>query len=403
MSEPTDKALHDWVRQSLETYHPDYDPTDWRRLQHTLQRRRWQRWRILLGGLLLLGFTSWLIIRSVTKSSEVAEKLVVTKSQKSPVLKPINTPNPTSINSSVNHPFSLNRRRSVMPMLDQRAKSMEIPNPDFIPTIAQTKPLPTQLTQRIYQRQPVAFSREETAIAHQLITSSFGSDSTSYQVLERNVGKWPDAVIVCDFTTSMYPYSTQLFAWFRKHTKQGIVNGMVFFTDCDSLGQQTRPGGPPGQMFVTRDRNPTSVLSTLMAATRNTVRNEDDAENNVEALLFAQKQFPDAKHLILLADNMSTVKDMALLKEVKKPVHVIVCGTTGSDTTIAYQPNYYEIASRTNGSLHTLEDDLIPTALSSTTTLRVGPRYFRYLPRRHRFKPTTFDHRPKRILKFIWL
>lgn len=406
MSEPTDKPLHDWVRESLETYRPDYDPNDWKNLQHTLRRRRWRRWGSwLIGTIVLVAIIRWLSLPQLsTKNTESKLSNVISHSERQPALAPQLVQQTTSGDSltaleSVHHLTSIAYRPSFS---RQPSRSAFVTTPAFLSSLTQPAPLSNQLTEQIPQRQPVTFSTEEMAITEQILTSNFGSDSTSYQVLDRNLRAWPDAVIVCDFTTSMYPYSTQLFAWFKQHARHPAVKGMVFFTDCDSLGRQTQPGGPPGQMFVTRGTDPGKILPTLLAAARNTIRNDDDAENDVEALLYAQEQFPETKHLILLADNISKVKDMALLSKVKKPVHVILCGTTGSDTTIAYQSEYHAIASRTNGSLHTLEDDLSPSTLSSTTTLRVGPRYFRYLPRKQRFKPTTFDHRPKRILKFIW-
>jgi hypothetical protein len=57
--------------------------------------------------------------------------------------------------------------------------------------------------------------------------------------------------------------------------------------------------------------------------------------------------------LILVADNSSAVKDMELLERIKKPVHIILCGSP-ADSMQAMQPEYLEIARRTGGTLHTL-------------------------------------------------
>lgn len=407
MSEPTDKALHDWVRESLGTYRPDYDPNDWRTLQRTLRRRQWRRWGgWFVGGLVVLGVIGWSALSpSLTNNLERKSNKETTVAKTHPALEP------QLVKPSINRSLTNLKPVRSFPSVALRQpphssyqlyRSTSVTTPAPLSVMSPLIISPTQLTEQIHQRQPVLFSTEETAITEQVLTGHFGSDSTSYQVLERNLRAWPNAVIVCDFTTSMYPYSTQLFSWFKQNARHPAIKGMVFFTDCDSLGHQTKPGGPAGQMFTTREADPLKVLPTLLAAARNTVRNDDDAENDIEALLYAQNQFPEAKHLVLLADNISKVKDMALLNQVHKPVHVVLCGTTGSDTTIAYQSDYYDIASRTGGSIHTLEDDLNPTTLSNATTLRVGSRFFRYLPRKHRFKPTNFDHRPKRILKLIW-
>ncbi|GAB3900790.1 hypothetical protein GCM10028825_52400 [Spirosoma agri] len=249
----------------------------------------------------------------------------------------------------------------------------------------------------------LSWSREESAIIEQVTTGQFGDDSTSYRVLERNLAHWPDAVIVCDLTTSMYPYSTQIVSWLRRQVVRSGPLGLVLFTDCDSLGQQTRPGGPPGQMYIVANPRPETLLWPLVAAARNTVRNKDDAENDVEALLVAQQTFPRARHLILVADNLSWVKDMAELGRVTHPVHVILCGTTGGTVERPFQADFDQIARQTKGSLHTLDDDLDPAVTTGRETLRVGDYYYRYNKRQQQFKRTHFRRRPRRWLGFIWL
>jgi hypothetical protein len=246
----------------------------------------------------------------------------------------------------------------------------------------------------------VARSPNEADIIERVTTGTIGPDSTTYRVLSRNLVRWPDAVIVCDFTSSMDPYSIQLMTWLDQHRANQQVKGMVFFTDCDSLGRETGPGRA-GQLFVTQSRTGREVLPLMLAAARNTVGNVADAENNLEPLLYAQRQFPQAKHLILVADNSSAVKDIDQLSALHKPVHVILCGIT-RDTALAIQPDYQQIVTHTNGSLHTLEDDLTtPATLRPNTWIRIGQRYYR-LNRRGRFVLTDFRHRPRRLLGLFW-
>lgn len=405
MSEQNDRRLHDWVRREMGTYRPPYNPADWNRMQQKLPRK--PRWRTPLWStiaLVLLGLPGWLwltfqpvetvnnpLISQPITNKNPEETTAPTAIIHQPVLPSVLPENPRPV---------ARKARPAYPRPPVTRPLIQAPDPLKASTKINT--LPTSLNPQILRREPVAFSREEAAIIRQVITGDFGPDSTSYQTLSRNLDQWPDAVIVCDLTTSMYPYTTQLLAWFNQNARKPSVRGAIFFTDCDSLGQQTRPGGPPGRMFITHKLSSDTVLSLLVNAARNTVRNKDDAENDVEALLVAQRQFPDAKHLILIADNMNTVKDMARLEHVKKPVHVVLCGTTGGDALIPFQEDYFAIARQTGGSMHTLEDDLNPTELTRSTTLRVGPYYYRYNARKKRFKLTPFDHRPKRFLNFLW-
>lgn len=400
MNELNDKLLHDLVRQRLHGYRPDYDPRDWKAMHRLLRRRRWWQWGAVAGfGLLLFGVIGWSLL---SKLNSAHVPLAVRRSV------PVTTPAPIS-EVKLPEPISVrNKPLPVVKRIHQQGIAVE-QNRFRSEDLVRLKPRPisvtttTNLTGAIQQLGTVTYNSEEPTIQRQMLTGEFGPDSTSYHALTRNANRWPDAVVVCDLTTSMYPYTTQLFTWLRQHSRNSSVKGFVFFTDCDSLGQQTQPGGPAGRMFVTRERKATAVLPMMLEAARNTVHNHDDAENTVEALLYAQKVFPDAKHLILLADNLSLVKDMIRLSGVQKPVHVILCGTTGGTLSQPFQTDYYTIASRTKGSLHTIDDDLDPDRMDKHTVLHIGNYYYRYQKRRGQFKLTSFDHRPVCLLGFVWL
>lgn len=404
MNQPDDKPLHDRVRQLLADYQPTDEPAEWKRLQRRLRQRRWRRGGLLLGGILVgLGVMGWLAWSGdgSTLPTQLARPSTVLLSKRS-----VSAPAPllpiVSTHQRTRQPIGKSdRRTNQQPPRDAGLPGGQVA---VIEPLAPMMPLGQALsTDLMRQYKTLPWSREENAITEQVISGQFGDDSTSYRVLERNLARWPDAVIVCDLTTSMYPYSTQVVSWLRRQVMRSGPLGLVFFTDCDSLGRQTRPGGPPGQMYIVANPLPETLLSPLVAAARNTVRNKDDAENNVEALLVAQQTFPSARHLILVADNLSRVKDMAQLGRVTHPVHVILCGTTGGTVERPFQVDYEQIARQTKGSLHTLEDDLDPAAMTGRETLHVGDYYYRYTKRRGQFKLTQFGHRPRRWLGFIWL
>lgn len=239
----------------------------------------------------------------------------------------------------------------------------------------------------------------EREIIQQVLSGNFGDDSTSFRALERNKNRWKNAVLVCDATTSMYPYLTQLLTWFEKNERNTGITGLVLYTDCDSLGRQTN-GTMPGKFFVSHRRDVSSVLPLLLAAARNTTANQDRDENVAEALLFAQRQFPQAQTLVLVADGRSGIKDTNRLAGLTKPIAVVQCGPP-DEPALAFQPAYWQLARQTNGSLHTLEDDLRnPKAVPENTWVRVGGQYYRF--RRGRFVPTDFVQRPEKVL-FFWL
>ncbi|WP_375447013.1 hypothetical protein [uncultured Fibrella sp.] len=399
MNSTDDKPLHDWVRQSLDDYKPVYNPEDWRRLRGQI---RWRRWRTgLLAGCLLLMGIGYLISLLPAKKPPIPRV-----ARQSGTLKVVCSPGRagqisakrTYLKRQLTHVISTNTAPPSIPGLMEDAVGHER-TATRQPVVAQVRPI-LSVIQSVWRWPVVTFrtlSPFELTIEKKLVSGAIGPDSTVFAALTRNLRRWPNAVVVCDLTTSMDPFAAQIYAWFRHNSKSPQIQGTVFYTDCDSLGQETRPGGPAGMFFVTRERDPHRALPTLLAAARNTLNNSLNAENVVEALQFAHREFPEAQHLILIADNGSGVKDMALLANLNVPVHVISCDTqSGHD--YAFEPGQFQIAQQTNGSLHTLDDDVDPGQLTNSTFIRVGTTYYRYATRKGRFVKTSFQHRPVRVL-----
>lgn len=80
----------------------------------------------------------------------------------------------------------------------------------------------------------------------------------------------------------------------------------------------------------------------------------DGPENNCEALLETIKNKPDAKEYVMIADNFANVKDIALMKSINKPVHIIICGTGN----FMVNTDYLDLARATKGSIHSVEQDI---------------------------------------------
>ncbi len=222
----------------------------------------------------------------------------------------------------------------------------------------------------------------EQDIRQRLENRTAGPDSTASRILERHKNRWRNVVVVADFTSSMYPHATELFSWLAQNRRSQYIKGAVFFTDCDSLGRETQPGSP-GKMYVVGDWRNADILPIFIDASRNTMGNRESAENDVEAILYAQQQFANAGSFVLIADNGSPVKDMHLLSQVKKPVRIVLCGNT-YDLNVAIQPDYLKIAAATRGSIHTAASDLPDvTKIARGSKIRVGK--FRYRYRKGRF------------------
>ncbi|MFN8353110.1 MAG: hypothetical protein U0Y10_01575 [Spirosomataceae bacterium] len=399
MSELDDKELHDLVRKALQEYEPTPFSTDWEQMQQKLKHSsnrsiaRWF-WLLVLGG--LVGGIWVFETSKPTKKVEHFTKKAVVTTQLS--LKPTQpSGHVLGLLPKVKKKARLLLQEKLIPLAGETVAGQK----SFSLTMSALQGRSYLLTRSYSLPAITPTSPDEALIKEQLRTGNFGADSTSYQVLARNNNRWSSAVLVCDFTSSMYPYSTQLIMWLKRNARNPMVKGMVFFTDCDSLGNETQEGHP-GQMFVTHKRQIAELTPVLLAAARNTYRNQADAENDIEALLEAQRQFPEAKQLVLVADNSSGVKDVHRLNEIKKPVRVVVCGST-LDSTQAIHPDLWTIASQTYGSVHTIEDDISPQHLTHRQWIRIGARYYWYHARKQLFILSHFRQRPKRVLGLCWL
>jgi hypothetical protein len=79
----------------------------------------------------------------------------------------------------------------------------------------------------------------------------------------------------------------------------------------------------------------------------------DIPENNIEAVLETLRHWPDTDTVLLIADNEASVKDISLLKNVKKPISVMLCGATDK-----IHKDYIEITKTTGGRLFVLSTEL---------------------------------------------
>jgi hypothetical protein len=179
------------------------------------------------------------------------------------------------------------------------------------------------------------------------------SDSTFIKVMNRN--KWQDIAIVNDFTGSMSPYIAEVLIWHALNNKNHIsrISGYTFFNDGNTTPDYKKIIGKTGGIYNTASQSLDSVLSTAVKTIENG-SGGDIEENNVEALIEAQNKYPKAKSLVMVADNWANMRDTSLISQVKLPVKVILCG---ADATI--NTEYINLAYRTNGSIHTIEDDIV--------------------------------------------
>jgi hypothetical protein len=164
---------------------------------------------------------------------------------------------------------------------------------------------------------------------------------------------WKQKLIVCDLTGSMAPYSSQLLLWYQMNFKLEQNLQFVFFNDGDGKTDEQKIIGNTGGIYYSPSKNYDSLVR-IMGKVAAAGSGGDCPENNMEALIKGIKMAKlPYKEIIMIADNYAPVKDIALLQNFNIPVHIVVCGSQGD-----VHPDYLQIAYKTGGSVHTMEQDI---------------------------------------------
>lgn len=190
-------------------------------------------------------------------------------------------------------------------------------------------------------------------------------------------------VFVIDVTCSMDAFIEEYLLWFVLARHAEKVHGCVLFNDGDGREGDDKPLGRTGGVRYCAADLPTIADSLLVSLSFGC--SGDVPENDLEALLVAQMVYPEAKGIILIADNASAVRDLALLPNLTMPVHVFLCGQTTSTGELPPHDDYVTIAYHTGGSVHTLAQDLsLKKEHTDPGTLRFRGYEYRYLEGRYR-------------------
>lgn len=182
---------------------------------------------------------------------------------------------------------------------------------------------------------------------------SYGStDNTVMEVLDRN--DWSNALVVADWTGSMYRYGAHVLLWHSLHYRKSKVAYITLFNDGNMTFNPDKVVGNTGGIYHAE----ADKLKGIMDLYRYVMlrgAGGDLQENDLEAVLSAIKRFPHHGDVVLVADNRACVRDIALLDSINVPVHVILCGLRKNN---AINPQYLQIAATTGGSIHTLNSDI---------------------------------------------
>lgn len=197
-------------------------------------------------------------------------------------------------------------------------------------------------------------------------------DSTVFNVLNRNE-HWKNILFVCDVTGSMSPYTAEVLLWHKLNYQTNKAKYFTFFNDGDNMPDKKKKIGRTGGIYFIEAGNFQAVEITLF----NTMRRGsggDAPENNCEAIIRSLQHMPDAEEVVMIADNFANIKDLALAAQIKKPVHIILCGADSGFINL----DYLELARKTKGSVHIMGEDLVDLfKLSEGQTFTLGNKLFK--------------------------
>lgn len=374
----TDKELHEFVKQTFSGYEPTYEPEHWGVMQDILHKNKRKRRFFFLAFMSIIIFFSLFIFNHLKQ-----------------------------FDNKITSKIFFNQAMKLVPKSEGEIKKQ----PEYVSTLKIKKqPEQKKPAQKIVQKQearvadeqiqklivkPIlrkemdfnfSFSLKDTIdfrsyfveqkIRSNIKSNFISSDSTVYKIFQRNIHQWKNAIVICDWTSSMYEYGSQVLVLLNQLQQENYIKGFVFFNDCDSLGNQAAKD--KAKYYHTPSIDFESVIQQMTKAVKYGKANQDYAENDLGAVVFAMQQFPDAEHFILIADNKSAVKDMHLLNQIKKPLKIVLCGETFFDGE-PIQPDYQAIAKRTKSSLHTIEND-IPSLqkLKNKSRIRIQNTLWKY-------------------------
>lgn len=188
------------------------------------------------------------------------------------------------------------------------------------------------------------------------------TNSVVFNVLNRNKN-WKNKLIVADLTGSMYPYAQQISTWLKLHfLKDTTSQHFVFFNDGDNKKDENKKIGATGGIYHCKAKTVEELISTMELTIRKG-QGGDAPENPIEAIIYGLNKSGKVEDVILIADNWAKARDIKMLARIKVPVRVVLCGVYEG---MEINEDYLNIAYKTKGSVHTIEQDITDLMKQST-------------------------------------
>lgn len=181
---------------------------------------------------------------------------------------------------------------------------------------------------------------------------SLYQDSTVLNAFSRNTN-WKNFIVVTDVTGSMSPYIAQVFVWLKEQAQNKNAKAFVFFNDGDNKPSNRKKPLETEGIYLVDNNSIEGVMAMAAKCMRKGSGGGESLENDIEAILLGIEEYSQTDEIILVADNRESMRDYKFIDKIKKPVHVILCG---SDRRVNIQ--YLDLARHTKGTVHTKKNDI---------------------------------------------
>jgi hypothetical protein len=353
--------------------------------QPELNRDRYEELKKLCPDVFKQTFTEWRIIgqtgcRTVSEAKDFFHGFVITyipAPDKESMFKEVSTISKVLSSDSLGHD-------SEYVTVEIRKKRRTLATGYFLPRSKRKLQRGIRYSKKsIWNRRPEYYTRIDTVTykhKHRVFIPSPKavtfikklSDSTIFNVLARHKN-WNNISFVCDATGSMAPYTTEILVWHKLNYATRKAKYFTFFNDGDNMPDNRKVLGKTGGIYSVNAGDYEAVESTLMSTMKRGCGG-DAPENNCEAILRSLSDLKDAEEIVLIADNWANVKDLALANQIKKPVHIILCGADNGMINV----DYLELARRTKGTIHTMKEDIDNLSkMSDGATFKFGKKKFK--------------------------
>lgn len=159
-----------------------------------------------------------------------------------------------------------------------------------------------------------------------------------------SIGTNGKIALVMDVTGSMQNNIVSVCYWLKQHENNLPFSSFTAFNDGDGMDDNLKEiGGTKGIYFTSFYAEYPETIKTAML----NGNGGDYPENDIESILYAIHKDHQATEVLLVADNMSEIKDFELLKQIDMPVSILPCGLTR-----AVQQQYLDLVYQTGGKIY---------------------------------------------------